>query len=518
MQGVSEGSVRQNAGALGPAKPFSDVDRASATESERLVAWIRLAALPVLALGETIPHPDPSSGRFYVVLAAFAVFGVAVLATTYRHEVGHRFAFVTTMIDIAAITTLAILSGGAYSPARLAFFLIPVTVAFRFRPALTTASVIVALAAYLLHPLIHHTSEGSMTSRDIAVGAAYLALVGVAAVLLSYALERRTESLVARAQQQQTVAELGRLALGTREPSLVREAAAARVAAQLDVAHADALELIPDAGALLPRSGVDLEHGPVGRLQARSFSDDDVSFLQSVANIVAASLERARADELVHASQEQLTVARRRLMADALAAEERERQALAESLHDSAIQNLLSARHELEEAAEVLEHPSLERADAALSSTISDLREAIFELHPYVLDEAGLDVAVRTVGERAARRGHFNLRCEVGRLSSQANGRLLLSAARELLANAAEHSGARNVTIRVTLRDASIVLEVEDDGTGFDAVSVLPARVAEGHIGLASQRERVESAGGSFEIESSPGHGTRVVVALPAAA
>lgn len=401
------------------ARQFSDVDRVSAAESERLVAWIRIAALPVLALGETIPHPDPNTSQFYVVLAAFSVFAVGVLATTYVRSVGRQFAVVTTMIDIATITALAILSGGAYSPARLAFFLIPVTVAFRFRPALTTVSVIVALAAYLVHPLLHHTAGVSGSSRNIAVGAAYLALVGAAAVLLSYALERRTTNLVE----------------------------------------------------------------------------------------VATDRERL---------QEQLTVARRRLMADALAAEERERQALAESLHDSAIQNLLSARHELEEAAEVFEHPALGRADVALTNTISDLREAIFELHPYVLDEAGLDVAVRTVAERAARRGRFNLRCRVDRLGSHPNGRLLLSAGRELLANVVEHAGARNVTVRLTLRDARIVLEVEDDGSGFDAEAVLPSRVAEGHIGLASQRERVESADGSFEVQSEPGRGTRIVVSLPA--
>jgi two-component system NarL family sensor kinase len=278
------------------------------------------------------------------------------------------------------------------------------------------------------------------------------------------------------------------------------------VAAELDVDDTEALELIPDADAL---------QAPDGRSHARSFSDDDVSFLQSVANIVAASVERARADDLARESQEQLTVARRRLMADALAAEERERQALAESLHDSAIQNLLSARHELEEAAETVEHAALKRADAALTSTISDLREAIFELHPYVLDEAGVDVAVRSVGERAARRGHFNLHCEVDRVGSHPNGRLLLSAARELLTNAVEHADAHNVTIRMMLHDARIVLEVEDDGAGFDADTVLAERVAEGHIGLASQRERVESAGGSFDISSSPGRGTRVVVTLP---
>lgn len=693
-------------------KQFSDVDRVSAAESERLVAWIRVAALPVLALGETIPHPDPNVSQFYVVLTLFSVFSVGVLAATHTREVGRRFAVATTMVDIAAITALVVLSGGAFSPARLAFFLIPVTVAFRFRPALTGVSVVVVLAAYLVQSLFHPSANASGSGRDIAVRAAYLGLVGAAAVLLSYALERRTRNLVEvatereqlqeryralftgvpiglfqmgadgtlleqnpamlellgpldgeatgglgasgfhvgaddrlrwreladagrlrgvelearrgdgearwlrtsgravkddegrtlyyegsledvterrrveeelarRARQQQRVAELGRLALETRELSTVRDTAVTRAADELGVEYAKVLELLPGGESFLLQAGVGWDEGLVGHAhvgastgsqagytllegtpvvvqdlesetrfsgpalltdhgvrggvsvvigpaeapygilgahsrRVRSFSEDDVTFLQSVANIIAASVERAKAEALVRESQEQLALARRRLMADALAAEERERQALADSLHDGAVQNLLSARHELEEAAEVVEHPALGRADAALTNTISDLREAIFELHPFVLDEAGLDVAVRTVSERTARRGRFNLRCEVDRLTSHPNGRLLLSAARQLLANAAEHSGARNVTVRLTTRGPRIVLEVEDDGSGFDAAAVLPARLAQGHIGLASQRERVESAGGVFEIESAPGRGTRVVVTLPA--
>src|SRR5262249_57613351 len=93
---------------------------------------------------------------------------------------------------------------------------------------------------------------------------------------------------------------------------------------------------------------------------------------------------------------------RRRLTPESLTAGERERQALAEGLHDHAIQNLLSARLELEEVEDDLAHPALRRADAALAETIRDLREAVFELHPYVLEQAGLEAALRSVAGRAA--------------------------------------------------------------------------------------------------------------------
>jgi two-component system NarL family sensor kinase len=69
--------------------------------------------------------------------------------------------------------------------------------------------------------------------------------------------------------------------------------------------------------------------------------------------------------------------------------------------------------------------------------------------------------------------------------------------------------------VRLTDEDHTVVLTVEDDGVGFDP-AVLPGRVAEGHIGLASQQERVQSAGGRLAIRSAPGEGTKVEVEIPA--
>jgi len=377
------------------------------TETERRVAWLRLAAVPLLAVGESVPHPDAATTAFYIALGIFGGFAAAVLLHVYRSRVGWRFALMVTAADVASITTLAVLSGGAYSPASLAFFLVPVAVAFRFRSPLTAIAAATTLVAFLVQALLHPSANGPDAYRFIAVSAGYLAWIGLAAVLLSAVLERRTN----------------------------------------------------------------------------------------------------RVNELAQARQ--------RLMVDALTAEERERQALAEALHDHAIQNLLSARHELEEAAESAPHPALTRADDALRETVADLREAVFELHPFVLDEAGLNAALRAVSQRAARRGGFQVTCDLRQRRSSHHERLLLSAARQLLANAAEHAGARHVVVRLTDEDHTVVLTVEDDGVGFDP-AVLPGRVAEGHIGLASQQERVQSAGGRLAIRSAPGAGTKVEVEIPA--
>jgi two-component system NarL family sensor kinase len=210
----------------------------------------------------------------------------------------------------------------------------------------------------------------------------------------------------------------------------------------------------------------------------------------------------------------ELAERRRGLIAEALSAGERERRALAEGLHDHAIQNLLSARHDLEEIPDDHSGEALARADAALETTIAELREAVFELHPYVLEQAGLEAALRATGQRAARRGGFRIHFDLASPNRHQGESLLFGAARELLTNAAVHADAANVFVELGEDDGFVRLAVRDDGRGFDP-AVLAERVAAGHIGLQSQRERVESAGGRFEIRSTPGRGTAVQVELP---
>jgi signal transduction histidine kinase len=206
---------------------------------------------------------------------------------------------------------------------------------------------------------------------------------------------------------------------------------------------------------------------------------------------------------------------RSRLLADALGAEERERRALAEDLHDHALQNLFSARHELEEAAETIAHPALDRADAAVAETIRQLRDAVFELHPYVLEEAGLKAALRSIAQQAASRASLAVELDLHYEHRHPREPLLFSVGRELLSNVVRHADASQVSVRLVERDDELELTVEDDGCGFPPER-LTERLADGHVGLASQRFRLETAGGSMVIAAVPGRGTRVEVRLPA--
>lgn len=205
---------------------------------------------------------------------------------------------------------------------------------------------------------------------------------------------------------------------------------------------------------------------------------------------------------------------RRRLIAEAMRADERNNRELSEQLHDGPLQNLLAARLDLDELRENPTSAGFDRLDAALRETVSGLRTTVATLHPQVLEQLGLTAAVRDLAQRYEQRWGTPVRAdldEVGRPDAQA---LIHRAARELLANAHKHSQATSIDIGLHHDGDTTVLKVVDNGVGFDP-EIVDRRVTEGHIGLASLMVAVESAGGAVEFSDRPGGGTMVTVTVP---
>jgi two-component system NarL family sensor kinase len=209
----------------------------------------------------------------------------------------------------------------------------------------------------------------------------------------------------------------------------------------------------------------------------------------------------------------ELSASRNRLVEQILTAEESERRRLADALHDGAVQNLLAARQDL---AEAVDTPRLLSAKCAIDATVEQLREEISELHPSVLAHVGLTAALESVATVQARRGGFEATVEVDGSFPPPLEALTFTVCRELLVNAAKHSRARRVTVRVKELDGHVAIETADDGCGFPERS-FKAALDRGHIGLASIAERVEALGGRIEVDSRPGTGTRVAAIVPVA-
>ena len=200
--------------------------------------------------------------------------------------------------------------------------------------------------------------------------------------------------------------------------------------------------------------------------QSRAFSADEVNFLQAAANVLATAIDRKRSEAQIT----ELAAARGRLVAQTLAAEDRARRGISEVLHDHALQDLLASRQDL---VEVLEDPDgdperVVRAREGIERAVQLLREAVFNLHPVVLEHAGLASAIRAVADHQGRRGGFDSEIEVDHHATGVHDELILSLARELLTNAAKHAEARHVRVRVRRDEEQIELEVADDGRGME--------------------------------------------------
>ncbi|MFK0222877.1 sensor histidine kinase [Streptomyces vinaceus] len=203
------------------------------------------------------------------------------------------------------------------------------------------------------------------------------------------------------------------------------------------------------------------------------------------------------------------------------AVSDRERRLAADVLHDGALQCVLAARHDIEEAMEDEAARAetklvLERADGALQDASRHLRSSVSELHPSVLEQAGVAQALEDLAHRAVQRGGMTLHFRADApTAGRVLDRLLFSCGRELVVNAVKHARAEHLTVRLDLQGSGdALLVVADDGVGLPAQG-LERRLAEGHIGLASLRVRVEDFGGTLEFSPNDPAGTVAVVRIP---
>jgi two-component system NarL family sensor kinase len=208
----------------------------------------------------------------------------------------------------------------------------------------------------------------------------------------------------------------------------------------------------------------------------------------------------------------ELAESRRSLVTQALTAEARARRELSYVLHDELVQELLCAQQDLKAARRRPEY--VDRAEAALGSAVQRLRHEIFQLHPHLLETAGLEAALEAVAARQARGEGEPPLIAVAPDATGVDDELLFSLGRELLRNAARHAQAEHVELTIERAGDRIEVCCRDDGRGIEPDARAVA-LSDGHLGLAACTERVEALGGSLDIASTPGHGTEVRASIP---
>lgn len=249
-----------------------------------------------------------------------------------------------------------------------------------------------------------------------------------------------------------------------------------------------------------------------------SFTDTDAANLQAFAHHAAIALYNARLFEQVQAG----VVQQRRLTRQVVLAHEDERQRVAHELHDDAGQLLTALRMSLQMLRGDLppESELLARLDEIITlthTTADQIRALAYGLRPPLLDTLGVNLALHGLCQDFADHTPLDIAYngqEVADLP-EVVAISLYRILQEALTNSARHAQAQHITVTLHDTAADVVLEVDDDGQGFDVAQVESSATSQGGLGLLGMRERAHLLDGSLVIESEPGQGTRIRVQVP---
>jgi len=216
------------------------------------------------------------------------------------------------------------------------------------------------------------------------------------------------------------------------------------------------------------------------------------------------------------------TEQREALLRRAVAASETERRGIAADLHDGVVQDLVGVCLDLDARAGELAAAGHEEASSTLRAGAAQtrhgvraLRTLLVDIYPPRLEQAGLVATLEDLAATATSRGLRTAVAAPQRLElDDATSRILFRCAQEALRNAVKHSRANRAWITLGADGTSAVLEVGDDGTGFDD-ALAAAAPAGGHVGLQALTDLVREAGGRLGVTSTPGAGATVTVTLP---
>lgn len=251
------------------------------------------------------------------------------------------------------------------------------------------------------------------------------------------------------------------------------------------------------------------------------FTEGDLELLYILAGQAAIAIENATLFENTRLQQRNLE----RFLKKSLTAQEDERRRISSELHDGLAQWLVSASYGMQLCEAFLTAGRQEdtlneigRTNNILMQSIKELRRIILDLHPIALAELGLIEALRKYVDEFNREN--STKCDFRIIGSMNSLSLLQEVSiyriiLEAMNNIRKHAQASHVDLILKFDLEYVIVEIADDGQGFDLAYVLSDKVAKSSIGLVTMKERAEMLGGNFDIETAPGEGTRIFVQLP---
>lgn len=246
---------------------------------------------------------------------------------------------------------------------------------------------------------------------------------------------------------------------------------------------------------------------------------DELMLLQGISDEAALAITNARLYQALKDEEQ----ARSNLLSNLITAQEEERKRIARELHDETSQSLTALLVGLD-TLKMAFYLNPERVEGHLQDLksvteemLNNIHRLISNLRPALLDDLGLIAAITWYGElRLNSSGiDFDFDCDglYDRYPSKVES-TLFRIVQEAITNIIRHAQATKVKIKLSQSDTDVILEIEDDGVGFDT-QILQHPTPKHGLGLRGMLERTMILGGRFELNTAPRHGTRIRVSIP---
>ncbi|MEJ5241741.1 MAG: GAF domain-containing sensor histidine kinase [Anaerolineales bacterium] len=249
--------------------------------------------------------------------------------------------------------------------------------------------------------------------------------------------------------------------------------------------------------------------------QAQYFTEERRDILDILARQMSTAIQNARLYQSLLEEKERMAEIH-----------EEARKKLARDLHDGPTQSVSAIAMRLNIVRRLIERDAqkateeLAKIEDLAHRTVKEIRHMLFTLRPLVLETQGLQAALQAMADKMRETFNQNVIIEVDdsvlpQLEVGKQG-VIFSIAEEAVNNARKHARAANIWVRLKpIQSDLLLLEIQDDGVGFDVKSVMQSYEKRGSLGMVNLTERTELINGVLNILSAPGKGTRVQVFIP---
>jgi signal transduction histidine kinase/PAS domain-containing protein len=259
----------------------------------------------------------------------------------------------------------------------------------------------------------------------------------------------------------------------------------------------------------------------IGSKTPRLFTSQEVQFLTALGHQLGLAIENAELYQELQLREK----SRADLLRQVIRAQEDERRRVARELHDVTSQALATLAVRIEmlgsptKKVEPKEYSDLvDETRQLLNITSKEVHSLIYALRPSLLDDLGLAAAIRSCAHNALEKSAIEAHLEVGGVERRLPQEVEIAVFRmtqEAITNIASHSRAESAYIGLEFKDKSVVVQVEDDGVGFNLEEVLSSAHEKESMGLLGMKERAELLGGKLNIDTRPNRGTKLIIEIP---